>query len=226
MLLGRQKFGTTPERIPTTQTTAIKVYTGRSGKLILSISSTSVYHGIPRTVVIREFPLSGVIDRLTNIAREIRHVPCRWGRGHERRRTSIAAVGHSRSTRTLQAALPRHSSFVRPSGCYHVHNIQILISRKIHSNCQNTPVVWDDDINQRRTRWGPFVTIAVQYKWIWLNRGDGSAQVEIVVVQRPQFWDEMLSSDGHAPTDGDGHTSAKVKSGLHMHAHGWGGHRS
>jgi hypothetical protein len=72
-------------------------------------------------------------------------------------------------------------------------------------------VVWDDDINQRRTRWGPFVTVAVQYKWIWLNRGDGTAKVEVDVVQSPRFWDELAAS-----------AAEKAKA----HPHGFGGHHA
>lgn len=54
-------------------------------------------------------------------------------------------------------------------------------------------MVWDDHLNVDRPRWGPFVSIAIHYKWIWLNRGDGSAGVDAKVVDAPRFWDQVLS---------------------------------
>ncbi|EIN12624.1 hypothetical protein PUNSTDRAFT_59955 [Punctularia strigosozonata HHB-11173 SS5] len=90
----------------------------------------------------------------------------------------------------------------------------------LHFNCQNMDVVWDDDINQRRTRWGPFVTIAIQYKWIWLNRGDGSATVQVNTVEHPVFWDELVASASTGDVD------ESTKQPVHGHGHGWGGHRS
>lgn len=62
----------------------------------------------------------------------------------------------------------------------------------LHFNCQpNSDIVWDDDLNKNRPRWGPYVTIAKQYKWIWLNRGDGSSSIRTVTVRERLFWDEL-----------------------------------
>jgi len=62
----------------------------------------------------------------------------------------------------------------------------------LHFNCQpSSAVVWDDPINSNRPRWGPYVVIAKQYKWIWLNRGDGSSSVKTGIVSGRQFWDEV-----------------------------------
>jgi len=62
----------------------------------------------------------------------------------------------------------------------------------LHFNCQpGTPVVWDDPLNSNRPRWGPFVVIAQRYKWVWLNRGDGSSSVKTDIVTDRSFWDEL-----------------------------------
>lgn len=62
----------------------------------------------------------------------------------------------------------------------------------LHFNCQpSNDIVWEDSLNWRRPRWGPFVTIAKQYKWVWLNRGDGTAKVHTETVEERPFWDEF-----------------------------------
>ncbi|EJU01805.1 hypothetical protein DACRYDRAFT_116245 [Dacryopinax primogenitus] len=38
--------------------------------------------------------------------------------------------------------------------------------------------------------WGPVVQVATQYKWTWLNRGDGSAKVDRVMYEDVRFADE------------------------------------
>ncbi|TFK46720.1 hypothetical protein OE88DRAFT_1667396 [Heliocybe sulcata] len=68
----------------------------------------------------------------------------------------------------------------------------------VHFNCQpDFPIVWTEPKNSQRPRWGPFVTIAMQYKWIWLNRGLGDAHVASQVVRRNKgewWWDEVSTS--------------------------------
>ncbi|KAF9652266.1 hypothetical protein BDM02DRAFT_3089283 [Thelephora ganbajun] len=67
----------------------------------------------------------------------------------------------------------------------------------LHFNCQpNNDIVWDDPVNSERPRWGPFVTIARQYKWVWLNRGDGTATVRTETIKERPFWDELTFKEG------------------------------
>lgn len=67
----------------------------------------------------------------------------------------------------------------------------------LHFNCQpNNDVVWEDPLNSGRPRWGPFVTIAKQYKWIWFNRGDGTAKVHLETINERPFWDEVVFKEG------------------------------
>lgn len=62
----------------------------------------------------------------------------------------------------------------------------------LHFNCQpHNDIVWEDSLNTNRPRWGPFVRIARQYKWVWLNRGDGTAEVRTDTVDERPFWDEF-----------------------------------
>ncbi|KDQ61218.1 glycosyltransferase family 8 protein [Jaapia argillacea MUCL 33604] len=70
----------------------------------------------------------------------------------------------------------------------------------VHFNCQPLySIVWDEPLNSNRPRWGPFVTIARQYKWVWLNRGNGNAKVTKEVVERARgkwWWDEIEGALG------------------------------
>ena len=69
--------------------------------------------------------------------------------------------------------------------------------RSIYSNCQpGNDVVWEDPVNSDRPRWGPFVAIAKQYKWVWLNRGDGTAKVYTETIREREFWDEFAFKEG------------------------------
>jgi hypothetical protein len=69
--------------------------------------------------------------------------------------------------------------------------------RSVHSNCQpDNDIVWEDPVNSERPRWGPFVTIARQYKWVWLNRGDGTATVHAETIKERKFWDELAFKEG------------------------------
>ena len=61
----------------------------------------------------------------------------------------------------------------------------------LHFNCQNKfDVVWDAPENKSRKRWASFVTLSLDYKWVWLNKGDGSVVVESTVVSDTVFWDQ------------------------------------
>lgn len=42
-------------------------------------------------------------------------------------------------------------------------------------------------------RWGDAVRYFWAYKWVWLNRGDGSAKMTVVVKRDLRFWDERLA---------------------------------
>lgn len=70
----------------------------------------------------------------------------------------------------------------------------------VHFNCQpDYDVVWNEPKNAQRPRWGPFVTAAIQYKWIWLNRGQGDARVDARIVRRPEgewWWDQVFHRKG------------------------------
>jgi phage terminase large subunit GpA-like protein len=72
--------------------------------------------------------------------------------------------------------------------------------------------VWEYALNHESSTWAPFVTSAVQYKcvhcsalrhpsctkemhhrWIWLNRGDGSATVTVKTVASTRWLDEQMA---------------------------------
>jgi len=53
----------------------------------------------------------------------------------------------------------------------------------------------DDPVNVERPRWGPFVTIAKQYKWVWLNAVMGLRQSK-PRPSRTEFWDEFAFKEG------------------------------
>ncbi|KZT27290.1 glycosyltransferase family 8 protein [Neolentinus lepideus HHB14362 ss-1] len=75
----------------------------------------------------------------------------------------------------------------------------------VHFNCQpDFPVVWTEPKNAQRPRWGPFVTIAMQYKWVWLNRGLGDAHVvsQTVVRQEGEWWWDQISTSRTTPGAG------------------------
>ena len=52
-------------------------------------------------------------------------------------------------------------------------------------------------------RWGDAVRYFWAYKWIWLNRGDGSATMTVVVKRDLRFWDERLAGKAVAEGFGD-----------------------
>ncbi|KAJ7135824.1 hypothetical protein C8R44DRAFT_609271 [Mycena epipterygia] len=55
----------------------------------------------------------------------------------------------------------------------------LLIPGILHFNCQGDAYgnAWTYAENHNVNSFGPMVTVAQRYKWIWLNRGDGSARV-------------------------------------------------
>jgi len=62
----------------------------------------------------------------------------------------------------------------------------------MHFNCQGGKSVWENAENmEANTSWGPMVQTLVTYKWVWLNRGDGSAKVDISTVNVTHFLDEI-----------------------------------
>lgn len=65
----------------------------------------------------------------------------------------------------------------------------------LHFNCQNKPIVWDFDENYVENTWSSMITMITRYKWIWLNRGDGSASVRSLVVENVRFEDERAAED-------------------------------
>ncbi|CAE6435704.1 unnamed protein product [Rhizoctonia solani] len=70
-----------------------------------------------------------------------------------------------------------------------------LLPGLLHFNCQGKPIVWDFDENYVENTWSSMITTITRYKWIWLNRGDGSASVRSVVVQDVRFEDERAAEE-------------------------------
>lgn len=53
-------------------------------------------------------------------------------------------------------------------------------------------------------RWGDAVRYFWSYKYIWFNRGDGTAKMTVVVKRDLRFWDERLSGREVAEGYGEG----------------------
>ncbi|CAE6344424.1 unnamed protein product [Rhizoctonia solani] len=70
-----------------------------------------------------------------------------------------------------------------------------LLPGILHFNCQNKPIVWDFDENYVENTWSSMITMITRYKWIWLNRGDGSSSVRTIVVQNVRFGDERAAEE-------------------------------
>ncbi|KAF8710769.1 hypothetical protein RHS03_02258, partial [Rhizoctonia solani] len=70
-----------------------------------------------------------------------------------------------------------------------------LLPGILHFNCQNQPIVWEFDENYVENTWSSMITMITRYKWIWLNRGDGSASVRIIVVKNVRFEDERAAEE-------------------------------
>lgn len=70
-----------------------------------------------------------------------------------------------------------------------------LLPGILHFNCQNKPMVWDFEENYVENTWASMITTITRYKWIWLNRGDGSAHVKTKVVQDVRFEDERVAEE-------------------------------
>ncbi|PBK74272.1 hypothetical protein ARMSODRAFT_580918 [Armillaria solidipes] len=68
----------------------------------------------------------------------------------------------------------------------------------LHFNCQDKDDIWLFEENHNPSaRFGPMVTTALRYKWIWLNRGDGTASVKTRTETDSRWWDERLA-EAHA----------------------------
>ncbi|QRW00085.1 hypothetical protein RhiJN_28103 [Ceratobasidium sp. AG-Ba] len=70
---------------------------------------------------------------------------------------------------------------------------QQLLPGILHFNCQDRPVVWDFEENYEENTWSSMITMITRYKWIWLNRGDGSATIKIRVEKDVRFEDERVA---------------------------------
>ncbi|EJD36903.1 hypothetical protein AURDEDRAFT_174070 [Auricularia subglabra TFB-10046 SS5] len=72
----------------------------------------------------------------------------------------------------------------------------------IHFNCQgNEDSVFDSPHLRARPEWGPLVTYVAQYKWVWLNQGDGDARVVIRTAVDIRFEDERLALASNGSTN-------------------------
>ncbi|KAK8846594.1 hypothetical protein IAR55_005680 [Kwoniella newhampshirensis] len=65
----------------------------------------------------------------------------------------------------------------------------------LHWNCMQAATYmdspyWANPESEPETRWGHAMRYHHKYKWIWLNRGDGSATTESFTIQDLRFWDE------------------------------------
>ncbi|KIY43899.1 hypothetical protein FISHEDRAFT_62126 [Fistulina hepatica ATCC 64428] len=72
------------------------------------------------------------------------------------------------------------------------HTNKQLFPGILHFNCLDGHYVWQNEKAHDAPQWGPFVQLAAQYKWIWLNRGDGSAEMKVTVVPERLLWDEVM----------------------------------
>ncbi|CAE7226661.1 unnamed protein product [Rhizoctonia solani] len=70
-----------------------------------------------------------------------------------------------------------------------------LLPGILHFNCQGKPIVWEFDENHVENTWSSMITTVTRYKWIWLNRGDGSAILRNTVIQNVRFGDERAAEE-------------------------------
>ncbi|KZV94654.1 hypothetical protein EXIGLDRAFT_822721 [Exidia glandulosa HHB12029] len=72
----------------------------------------------------------------------------------------------------------------------------ILAPGIVHFNCQDSE---DSVFENARVRgspvWGPLVTYTTQYKWAWLNQGDGSESVVTSTIRFAGFYDERVAAE-------------------------------
>ena len=68
-----------------------------------------------------------------------------------------------------------------------------------HSNCLDDIFYlwdgWSNKDNNLAQRWKPAVEYHVGFKWLWLNRGDGNATVDMRTVFEPMFADERFAAE-------------------------------
>lgn len=57
----------------------------------------------------------------------------------------------------------------------------------------DSPPFHDTIVDGASQRWGDAVNYFWKYKWIWLNRGDGSSKLTVIVKRDLRFWDEQLA---------------------------------
>lgn len=70
-----------------------------------------------------------------------------------------------------------------------------LLPGILHFNCQDRTVVWDFAENYEKNTWSPMIMMIARYKWIWLNRGDGSATVKIRIEKDVRFQDQRIADE-------------------------------
>ncbi|PPQ99080.1 hypothetical protein CVT24_003640 [Panaeolus cyanescens] len=72
----------------------------------------------------------------------------------------------------------------------------LIVPGILHFNCQpdaGTNVwEWIENHDDTLKTWAPMVTTTVRYKWIWLNRGNGSANTSIVKHTTIRWLDERI----------------------------------
>lgn len=85
----------------------------------------------------------------------------------------------------------------------------------IHFNCQDSEdSVFDSPRLRTAPQWGPLVTYVAQYKWVWLNQGDGDASVFVITAEDTRFEDERLASVSHVNLGGNARTRKVVRRGT------------
>lgn len=69
---------------------------------------------------------------------------------------------------------------------------ELVLPGILHFNCQIGENVWEwvENHDSNEKTWAPMLTTIVRYKWIWLNRGNGSAKVTIVRRSNIRWLDE------------------------------------
>ena len=54
---------------------------------------------------------------------------------------------------------------------------------------------WSNPENGLTQRWKPAVDYHLGFKWLWLNRGDGSSKVDIQTIIEPLFADQRFANE-------------------------------
>ncbi|KAG8982455.1 hypothetical protein FRB93_008112 [Tulasnella sp. JGI-2019a] len=110
---------------------------------------------------------------------DVTHCHWSWGLGLAQGDDSITEAEHIDMQTEVSTAAPERFGQIFPG--------------ILHFNCQGfTDIVWEDADNLRRPRWAPFVWVIRQYKWVWFNRGDGTATVNTKIVNARHFHDDVM----------------------------------